>query len=106
MHERSLLIVVVVVVWVMEPSSLSLGSDGPLGCSVGAYTIVYHHEEDAHAADGAEPLFRPRQRSRSHQEVLLRRARVRGDAAPELPVPGVLARDQRQDPGAHGAGRD
>jgi hypothetical protein len=35
----------------------------------------------------------------------LQRPRVRGDAASGLPVPRLLARRERQDPGAHGAPR-
>ena len=59
----------------------------------------------AHAADRTEPLFRPRQRPGAHQGFLRRRARLRGHAAPDFPVSRLLAGHQRQDPGAHGAGR-
>ena len=42
---------------------------------------------------------------RGDQGLLLRRARLRGHAPAVLPGPGLLARRERQDPGAHGARR-
>src|SRR5439155_27237802 len=57
-----------------------------------------------YAADGAQPLLHPGERTREDESFLLRRARLPGHAATDLPLPGLLARSERQDPGAHGAG--
>src|SRR5450759_1146542 len=58
-----------------------------------------------HAGDRTQPLLRARERPRAVPALLLRGPRLRGNAAAELPVPGLLARGQRQDPGAYGPAR-
>src|SRR5207247_4454611 len=59
-----------------------------------------------HAGDRAQPLLRPGERPREDEGLLLRRARLLGHAATVVPLSRLLARRERQDPGAHGPGRD
>src|SRR5262245_16255667 len=74
------------------------------------YFVLWHNVADPasgarHARHRAQPLSDPRERSRADQGFLLQGPRLRSDAASRFSVSRLLAGRQRQDPGAHGAGR-
>src|SRR5262249_42114394 len=78
---------------------------GSIGyCALKAYAIALRPGGN-HATDRAESLLRAGERPREDEEVLLRGARLRGDAPADLPLPRVLARGEWKDPGAHGPRR-